>query len=104
MHPYVAMIIPFGEPGIPGVPTHPIVPGSPGVPTHPIGETPPSVWPGGSPSHPIVFPPAGPPPTVPPGMVLIMVYRSDIGWTWAVVTPEAVNLPTPPTPPVAAPV
>jgi hypothetical protein len=95
MNPYFAVIVPLGDApaGAPGVPTHPIA-GAPGSPSHPIAGTPPSIWPGGSPTHPIVLPPQGPPPQVPPGMVLIMVYTPEAGWRWAVVEPEAVHLPS----------
>ena len=88
MHPFLAMIVPMGAaPGspdnsLPGGPTYPS-----GGPVPPSLGTPPGIWPGGTPEHPIVLPPAGPPPHVPSGKVLIMVYKGTIGWRWAVVDP-----------------
>jgi len=65
MKPQLCLIVPLGEMGG-GTPEHPIAPVPPGIwplpgyPSHPIapGGTPPGIWPGpGQPSHPIELPP-----------------------------------------------
>ena len=80
MHPFLAMIVPMGA--APGSPDN-ALPSAPVYPTGqplPPGITPPGIWP----------PPAGPPPHVPTNKVLILVYRGNVGWQWAVIDPSDV--------------